>query len=149
TEDGWKTIDRVMNPETNTFYSSKPPLLPTMVAGEYWLLKESLGWSITENRWSVVRVILLTFNALPLLIYLILLARLAERLGTTDWGRLYVVACGCFGTFLTTFATTLNNHSLAACTALFALCPALSLVNGRSSLAKAKHGLLFALAGFF
>src|SRR5262249_47956302 len=117
-------------------------------AGEYWLLKKTFGWSITEQRWSVVRVILLTVNALPFLIYLVLLARIAEQIGTTDWGKIYIVAAGCFATFLTTFVTTLNNHTVAACTAIFALYPGLSVVSSPLSFA-IKHAWRFALAGFF
>ncbi|MBV9122540.1 MAG: hypothetical protein JO112_04215 [Planctomycetes bacterium] len=132
TEDGWRTIDKVLRPEapgqTRNFYSSKPPLLVTLLAGEYWLLKKTFGWSITEQRWWVVRIILFTVNWLPFVIYLALLARLVDRLGFTDWGRLFVVAAACFATFLTTFATTLNNHTLAACCALFALYPALKIL---------------------
>jgi hypothetical protein len=127
TEDGWKTIDKVLHPETHAFYSSKPPLLPTLLAGEYWLLKHTLGWSITENREEVVRTILLTVNGLLFVFYLIFLARLVEQFGATDWGRLYVLASACFATFLTTFAVTLNNHSVAACSALFALYPVLQI----------------------
>ena len=40
-EEGWPTIDKVLIPETNLFYSSKPPFLPTILAGEYWLLKHA------------------------------------------------------------------------------------------------------------
>jgi hypothetical protein len=120
-EHDWKTIDKVLRPDTQEFYSSKPPLLATLVAGEYWVLKQAFGWSITKERGPVVRVILLTVNGLPLLAYLLLLTRLVEGLGRTDWGRIYVVTAACFGTFLTTFATTLNNHTVAACGALFTL----------------------------
>jgi hypothetical protein len=144
TEDGWKTIDKVLRPETHEFYSSKPPLLPTLIAGEYWLLKHTLGWSITQQRGEVVRTILLMTNGLLFIVYLILLARLVERFGTTDWGRLYVLAAGCFGTFLTTFAVTLNNHTVAACSALFALYPVLQVWYG----GKRSAGL-FLTAGLF
>jgi hypothetical protein len=151
TEDGWKTIDKVLKPDTHDFYSSKPPLLPTLVAGEYWLLKHLFGWEIFndrqpehDQRWLVMRTILLTVNAVPFLIYLVVLARLAERFGRTDWGRLYVVAAGAFGTFLTTFAVTFNNHSVAACTALFALYPALLIWAERR-----QDVWLYLLAGFF
>ena len=41
-EDGWTSVDRVLRPRTGEFYSSKPPLLPTLIAGEYWLLKARL-----------------------------------------------------------------------------------------------------------
>ncbi|HLN26830.1 MAG TPA: hypothetical protein VK395_03740 [Gemmataceae bacterium] len=152
-EDGWRTIDKVLRPEVRVspsgkraqeFYSSKPPFLATLVAGEYWLLKRTLGWSIMEERFQVVRTILMTINCLPLLVYLLLLARLVERLGTTDWGRLFVLATACFGTLLIPFEITLNNHTVAACTALFALYPALRiLLDGE------RKAWLFAVAGFF
>ena len=46
-------------------------------------------------------------------------ARLIERLGTSDWGRVFVMAGCVFGTFLTTFAVTITNHlPAAACTAV-------------------------------
>src|SRR5438105_9044644 len=105
-EDGWKTIDKVLRPDTQEFYSSKPPLLATLVAGEYWLLKHAFDWSITQQNGEVVRTILLTVNGLLLVVYWILLARLVEQFGTSDWGRLYVLTAGCFATFLTTFAIT-------------------------------------------
>lgn len=122
-EDGWGTIDRVMKPDTQEFYSSKPPLLATLAAGEYAALKQVFGWTMTGDTNFVVRTILVTFNALPLLVYLVLMARLIERFGRTDWGRLFAVACACFGTFLPTFAVTLNNHTPAAITVLVALYP--------------------------
>ena len=144
TAEGWITIDKVLHPETHEFYSSKPPLLATLLAGEYWLLHHLFGWSITHQLAEVVRTILLTINGLPLVIYWILLARLVEQFGTTDWGRLYVLAAGCFATFLTTFAITLNNHSVAACSALFALYPVLQIWYG------GRRGAgLFLAAGFF
>jgi hypothetical protein len=126
-EDGWTTIDKVLQPETNQFYSSKPPFLATLLAGEYWFLKTVFGWSIVDQRWEVVRVILFTINWLPLVLYLVFLSRLVEDIGTTDWGRIFVFAAGCFGTFLIPFATTLNNHTVAACCALFALYPAVRI----------------------
>src|SRR5437870_6016693 len=144
TEDGWKTIDKVLRPDTQDFYSSKPPFLATVVAGEYWLLKKAFGWSITENRWEVVRTILLTINWLPLFIYLVLLSRLLEMYGRTDWGRLYVLAAAAFGTMVTTFANTFNNHSIATYAALFALYPALRIWSADER----KIGLFIA-AGFF
>jgi MFS family permease len=122
-EPSWDTVDKVLRPDTQDFYSSKPPLLATLVAGEYWILKKAFGWEITGkvSRWWVVRTILLVNNVLPLLLYLGLLSRLADRFGATDWGRLFVITVAAFGTFLTTFAITLNNHSVATLSALIAL----------------------------
>jgi hypothetical protein len=143
-QDGWKSIDKVMNPATQDYYSSKPPLLPTLVAGEYWLFDRA-GWSITDerHRWQIVPVVLLTFNALPWGIALFLLARLAESHGRTDWGRLFVVAAAGFGTFLTTFAVTLNNHTVAAWSAMFALYAAVRCWEDEASYGH------FLMAGFF
>jgi hypothetical protein len=153
-EDGWGTIDKVMLDDK--FYSSKPPFLPTLLAGEYWLLKQVFGWSITDPRGLVVRTILFTVNWLPFVVFLVLLARLIDRLGGTDWARLYVLATGCFATYLTTFAITLNNHTIATWSALVALYFAFSAWSqpepgpGGVDPTPAPRSLwAFALAGFF
>jgi hypothetical protein len=125
TESAWFTIDKVLDPKTGKFYSSKPPFLATLIAGEYWLLKHGFRCDIAKRPWPAVLVGLFTVNWLPLLIYFILLARLAERFGATDWGRIFVVAAGCFATMPTLFAITINNHTIAACSALFAICATL------------------------
>jgi hypothetical protein len=125
-EDGYKSVDKVMDPETLTFYSSKPPLLSTLLAGEYWLVYQ-LGWTLQYDPWVVVRVIVFTFQWLPLVIYLVLLARLVDRFGTTAWGRYFVVAAGGFATLVTLFAISVNNHVIGTCSVLFALYPALRI----------------------
>jgi len=144
-EDGWQTVDRVLRPDTQEFYSSKPPLLSTLVAGEAWVLKRVFGWSLVddEQRFWIVRTILLFNNLVPLVFFWLLLGSLLERLGTTDWGRLFVFTAACFATYLTAFATTLNNHTIAAFCCLFALVPTLSIWNG------AREAWRFATAGFF
>jgi hypothetical protein len=145
-ETGWKTFDCVLRPGEGTryFYSSKLPLLPTLVAGEYWLLKRTLGWSIVNQGTAVNRTILLTINWLPLVIYLLVMARLVEMLGTTTWGRLFVMAGAALGIYLNLFSVTFNDHTIAACSALFALDPALRIwCGGRRSAG------CFALTGFF
>ncbi|MFO0807079.1 MAG: hypothetical protein U0746_00485 [Gemmataceae bacterium] len=148
-EDGWQTLDKVLNPETQIFYSSKPPLLPVMVAGEYWLIQKLTGWTLSEKPWRVVCPILLTVNVAPLAVYLVLLSRLIEKYGQSDWGRLVAFAAACFGTYLTTFATTLNNHTVAAVAALMAVYPLLMADDGPSLLAVAVSGLFAGLAFSF
>ena len=146
-EPGYRSIDVMMNPSTGEFYSTKPPLLTCLVAGEYWLLKHTLGWNLADQTWPVVCTILITFNLIPLLIALHLLSKLIEEYGRSDWGRLYTFTAACFGTFLTTFAVTLNNHTPAACCVLFALYP---LLRGRSAHPAKPFSLREILcAGFF
>jgi hypothetical protein len=148
-EDGWTSVDKVLRPGTGDFYSSKPPLLPTLMAGEYWLLKHAFGWTLAgdaPSRWWVVRAILLTFNVLPLAVYLVVLDRLFGWLGATDWGRVFVLVMACFGTFVTAFMGALNNHTVATCAIVFALAPALGAVFGRP---EDDRGWRYAVAGFF
>ena len=144
----WKTIDRVLDPKTGKhFYSSKPPFLATLMAGQYWVLQKLFGWRISKDKWQVVLAGLFTFQWLPLLVYFILLARLAERYGETNWGRFMVVAVGCFATMPTLFAITFNNHTIAACSALFAIYATLGAVDADAP-ARGRW-LNFMLAGFF
>jgi hypothetical protein len=126
-EEGWKTVDKVLHPERQIFYSTKPPLLVVLVAGEYWLLKHTLGWEITGpmGRWLVVGTILLTINVLPFAVYLWWLGKLLDRHVASDWGRLLVFTTAAFGTFLSTFAVSLNNHGPAAYAVFLAVAPGL------------------------
>lgn len=112
-EDGWGSVDKVLHPERQEFYSTKPPLLSVIAAGEYWVLKRAFGWDIVKDRWLVIPAILVTINLLPLILYLALLARLAERVGATDWARYYVVAAAGFATLVTPFLVSFNNHTVA------------------------------------
>src|SRR5262249_1509114 len=139
-------------PERQRFYSSKPPLFATLLAGPYWVLYHGLHWSFTDHPLTVVRILLWLTNVLPLAVYLLLLGRLLERLGTAGWGQFFVLVTACFGTFLTTFADPLNNHTPAAYCTLFAVYP---LVHGRGSpaargwLGAAASGLFAGLAASF
>jgi hypothetical protein len=139
---GWNTIDKGRH--NDHFYSSKPPFLSTIVAGVYWSLKRVAGLDLLKQTHETVQIILLLVNWLPWIVALALLAAIGERYGRSDWSRVYLVVAAAGGTFLTTFLTTLNNHTVGACSVVFALYPVLRIVNdGRRS------GWLFALAGFW
>jgi hypothetical protein len=154
--DRWQTGDKVLHPDpveenpeahgrdvraVKQFYSSKPPLMPTVMAGAYWVLHHVTGWTFSDGMsdflrnlgWhqrddnpAIIRTLLLLFNALPFAVYLYLMSRLIDRWGKTDWGRLVTFAACCFGTFLGTFQSTLNNHTPAACFLVFGFYPLLS-----------------------
>jgi hypothetical protein len=116
----WDSIDMVQHLGRDGqphLYSSKPPLLATLVAGEYWLINRFSGASLRDHPYEIGRAMLLTVNILPLILMYVLLAQLVERFGTTDWGRIFVVACATLGTLLNTFAVVLNNHVVAAVSA--------------------------------
>ena len=85
----WYTIDMVRHRGTDGrehYYSSKPPLFPIILAGEYWLIQRFTGSSLVEQPFFFVRALLITTNVLPLLIYFVLLARLIERYGDHGLG---------------------------------------------------------------
>ncbi|HEY7428838.1 MAG TPA: hypothetical protein VH682_31700 [Gemmataceae bacterium] len=164
-EDGWQSVDKMLDPATLEYYSTKPPLLTFLAAGEYWVLKKAFGWSLQDatpgeerdERFAVVRVGLIAFNVVPFVVYLWLLARLAERFGATDWGRLFVVAAACFGTLVTPFLITLNNHTLATCSILVAVYATVRIQSSPSPQPSPPGGgegrvrgwRWFVLAGFF
>ena len=141
----WHTIDLVNHRASDGkehYYSSKPTLLPTLLAGEYWLIKNLTGATLETRLFYVARTMLLLTNVLPLVLGLLLLARIVDKYGTTDAGRIFVIASACGGTFLTTFAITLNNHSIAAVGVIATLAAALPVwLEGR------KEWRYFILAG--
>ena len=147
----WDTIDMIKHPGWDgkgwkgegRLYSSKPPLLATIIAGPYWVIYHTTGLSLRDDPHTVGRILLFLFNVIPLAIYFWLLAGICERYGTTDYGRLLVMATAAFGTFLTTFAVTLNNHLHAAIFVIAALAAALPIwFEGR------RQWRYFAIAGF-
>ncbi len=113
----WNTIDKVRHVGADGefhFYSSKPPVLPTIAAGGYWVLKTVTGKSIAEHPFFIIRTLLILINGTSLFVALIMLAKIAHSLTARPGPALFVVATGCFGTYLTSFGTTFSNHVPAA-----------------------------------
>lgn len=137
-------------------YSSKPPLLPTMIAGILYPFRKATGvplgkvviqernerWvekvdeetgEVTHTlekpdkpaKWPVYvfyfQPIVLLFNIVPLLAFLVLYARLLDRLDLGDWAWFLGLTSAAFGTYLLAFDQTLNNHTIAAYSAFFSL----------------------------
>ncbi len=116
----WDTIDMVQHRGRDGqphLYSSKPPLLATLIAGEYWVINRFTGATLRDHPYEIGRTMLFTIDILPLILMYVLLARIVERFGTTDWGRIFVMASVTLGTMINTFAVVLNNHLIAAVSA--------------------------------
>ncbi|HEX3869000.1 MAG TPA: hypothetical protein VHV77_01055 [Pirellulales bacterium] len=149
----WDVIDMVKHddqgnpapgPDEGHLYSSKPPLLATLMAGEYWIIYNVTGATLGDHPYAIGRAMLITWNVLPMIVMLVCIARIAERYARTDWARVFVVAAAAFCTFLSTFVVVLNNHTPAAASTAIALDAGLLIfVDGRRG-----WGLFF-LAGFF
>lgn len=132
-EPGWDTIDMVKHDDQGNaaypadqghLYSSKPPLFSTLMAGEYWIVHRLTGTTLGTHPYEIGRFMLITINVTALVVMLVCLAAAAERFGTTDYGRIFMVASAAFGTLLTTFVIAINNHLIAAASAAACLAAA-------------------------
>lgn len=139
---GWDTIDLVRH--EGHFYSTKPPLLATIVAGVYWCGRTALGWNMHDWLNETTRLILLLVNVLPMTIALLLLSRMLRRHAASATGATFITACACLGTLLSPFVVSLNNHTPAAVAVIFTLAAALPIVAGDQ-----RQGWRFAMAGFW
>jgi hypothetical protein len=146
TQPNWDSIDKVRHEGRDGelhYYSSKPPLLATLLAGEYWVIHRLTGWTLADHPYAIGRLMLFTVNIVPLALMYVVLGRIVERLGTSDWGRVFVMACATLGTFLNTFAIVLNNHIIAAVSASLALYALVRILHDGE-----RRLRYFALAGF-
>ena len=144
-EPGWDTIDAVVHPDAAgrlRLYSSKPPLLAVLAAAPYWLAHRLTGWTLADHPFELGRMLQLLYGLLPLGIFIAFSLRLVDRIGTSDWGRLWAAALATCGTLLDAFAVVFTNHvPAAACTAASAYLAHRIAVDGLRSPAG------FALAG--
>lgn len=112
----WHTIDLVQHRGRDGrqhYYSSKPPFLPVLVAMQYAMVSAT-GLSLEEDTSYVIRMLLLTSNLIPFLVFLLATRHLVNRASENEATRLLVIATAGFGTLLTPFLITLNNHLPAA-----------------------------------
>ena len=68
----WGTIDLVRHrgPDGELhYYSSKPPLLPTMIAGVYWCVSRTMGMWLSDHPMYLGRIILWLVNVPTLAIF--------------------------------------------------------------------------------
>jgi hypothetical protein len=140
----WRSIDMVRHrgpDDREHYYSSKPPLLPTLLAGQYWLIRAVTGANLGDHPFFVMRTMLVITNVLPLLLYFFVLCGLVRRIADSEHTVLFTMAAATYGTFLTTFAVTLNNHLVAAICVLLATAMVLRISGG------ARNGWWFAGAG--
>jgi hypothetical protein len=101
--------------------------------------KETVKWPAYVFYFKPVVVLL---NVVPFWVLLVLYARLLDRIAPGEWSWLLSLSAAAWGTLLFAFDQTLNNHTVAAYSAFFALYFLLRIWDdGRRS------GWRFALAG--
>jgi hypothetical protein len=139
------------SPPPKHFYSSKPPLFATLMAGVIYPFRKLTGVPLdaTFEQKRVERYVqksadekpvletpppaiwqayLLYFkpviilsNVVPYLFFLILYARFLDRYAPNDWAYFLALVAGAWGNYLLVFNSSLNNHTVAAYSAFFAL----------------------------
>jgi hypothetical protein len=139
---GWGTIDKVRYKDH--FYSTKPPLLSVAVAGVYKGLKSTFGLDMLKQTDLTCQSILLIVNWLPMTIAYVLLARILRKSTENLTARLLANATFCFGTLVPSYATTLNNHSVATVFLVLCLAPTIRILSGSGVI---KRNFIF--AGFW
>jgi hypothetical protein len=162
------------------YYSTKPALLPTLIAGILYPARaitgvplESVVLQTRAERWTqktdptspygvrgvlerpaeparwpayifYFKPIVLLLNVLPFGVFLILYARLLDSYAANDWAWFFSLVAAAFATYLLPFTQTLNNHTVAAFSAFFALHQVVAIWGDEE-----QSGWRFAAAGFF
>ncbi|MEZ6060309.1 MAG: hypothetical protein R3C19_08115 [Planctomycetaceae bacterium] len=123
--ENWSSIDKVRHRVTDDepwhFYSSKPPLLSTIVAGLYWIERQVLGRGLFHDTEFVSRLLLLLVNVVPMAVALFSLRRTLQLLKIPPTAFRFVLLAAGLGSMLNPFLTTLNNHTPAAVCLLICL----------------------------
>ncbi|WP_010581843.1 hypothetical protein [Schlesneria paludicola] len=127
---GWDTIDLVH--VDGHFYSTKPPLLTTIVAGITWCVQRVTGWNLIGQTQQVTFLVLLIANIIPFFLSLMAWVAIVERIAENNWTRLFAVITACFGTLITPFLMTLNNHTVATAAVMIALFALLRMLDRTS-----------------
>ncbi len=162
------------------YYSSKPALLPTLIAGILYPVRQLTGVPLDRvvlqqraPRWTqkpdadapgkakgvletpadpvkwpayifYFKPILILLNVIPFCVFLVLFTRLLDDYAANDWAWLFGLTAAAFGTYLLPFSQTLNNHTVAAYSAFFALYQFVRIWDQRQV-----PGWRFAIAGVF
>jgi hypothetical protein len=113
------------------YISSKPPVLPTLAAGVYWVYERLTGHTIRRYEGEVVRLISLCTGGLCHLIFLIYFYRLCCLLLKRQQAIWITMAAASFAYLGVAYATAINNHSTAAALAICGLYYACALRHGQ------------------
>lgn len=109
----WYSIDLVRHRASDGqqhFYSSKPPLLPTLYSWVYLGVRSVTQATLINDTFFVARFMLVIVNLLPLLAFWGLMVLWLGKRFDDPWSIVIFSLVTVLGTYLATFASTLNNH---------------------------------------
>ncbi len=135
-------LDRVvLEPRAKRWTQKADPDSPTKVRGVFETPKDPVKWPVYIFYFKPIIVLL---NVIPYGLFLVYFTRLLDRYAANDWTWFFCLLAAAFGTYLLPFTQTLNNHTIAAFSAFFALYSFLSIWDA------GEHSRWrFAIAGFF
>jgi hypothetical protein len=134
----WETVDKVyvarpapLGDGHSHFLSSKPALLSTLVAGILYPVRALSGIPLSPRGYSLsdhaavqlvyFKLPLLLLNVLPFALFLRLYGRLLDLHDIGEWAWAFCFLAAAVGNQLFAFNQVLNNHTVAAYAAFFAL----------------------------
>jgi len=103
------------------YISSKPPSLPTLGAGVYWVYQRLTGKTIARYEGDVVRTVSFFTGGVCHILFLIYFYRLCRLLFRRRLAVFSATAGACFAYLGVGYATHINNHSTAAAFAVTGL----------------------------
>jgi len=113
----WGTIDKVYHIDSSGeehFYSSKPPLYILFIASQYWVLNRVFGVDLLVKPLWAIKGLVFCNQVLLFGLFLWLYLKICQRFVQQRYVLICLGVTAGFGTFLSTFAVTLNNHLPAA-----------------------------------
>ncbi|NIA15570.1 MAG: hypothetical protein GWP08_16025 [Nitrospiraceae bacterium] len=126
-----RTIDKVV--VNGRLLSSKPPMLPLLMATEAYLLKKTIGWDLDDpaDLNKIVRVMTMTLIGFAYVAALVLFASTLRLLVFDPLTQTLLIFNLAFCTQLWGYATIINNHVPGASMVVVALSLALGVGTGR------------------
>ncbi len=126
-----KTIDKVS--VNGHIISSKPPMLPLMMTGEYLVMRSLFGLDLDseEDTEEIIRYMSMTLIGIPYILTLVFFMLIARMFIEDGMARFVALLGLAFGTQLWGYGTNINNHVPATCLMVIALYFALGLGSGK------------------
>jgi len=141
-----RTIDKVM--VNGRMLSSKPPVLPLLMTGEYMAIHRLWGWDLldADDREKIIRFMSMTLVGGAYLAALLFFAKTLRLFGVDPLGGMVLLFSLAFCTQLWGYGTNINNHVPGAGMLVVALYFALGLGSGKLAPAPWRF-CVFGLAG--
>ncbi len=106
------SIDRIKIGDS--FYSSKPPLYPLIMAGEVFIIKKITGMAFFPHKKTYIRILTLLNQVSLYTLMLIRALRWLIQLDVSVWTRRFMLFILSFGVLSYGASVTIHNHPISA-----------------------------------